>query len=295
MGNNGRCFGGDSVAQALEFSKSYERVFFRPNPGNAGDSLINAGFYECAKSCGLDYIEIVGDFDYSSLRERDLVILSGGGNIVPYWQAGSDLIKELTQYNFPLMLMPQTVAGREDVLRLLRKEDVLFLRERFSFDYASSLDLKCKVLLDHDLAFSLRVGRVMERCFFPRLSTKNLRKLIYIFYHYVRSRFVAELKAFRTDRESIRPGRYRKINDISSLAKFGTGSADLNYCSSYWMLKILSWYKLVETDRLHVFVACVLLGKKVTLHSNSYYKNRGVYDHSISGDEMRSKNVDFVG
>ena len=288
-------FEGETVAQALEYAKGFERVYFRPNPGNAGDSLINAGFYECAKISGLEYVEIVGDFDYSGLRSADIVILSGGGNIVPYWQAGSDLIAELTQYEFPIILMPQTVAGREDVLRLLREKDVLFLREGFSFDYARSLSLKCKICLDHDLAFSVNVEKILEAPVLPSFSTKNLRKFFYISYHFFRSFFVGELKAFRTDRESARSKKGRKFNDISSLAKFGTASADLNYCSSYWMLKILSWYKSIETDRLHVFVASVLLNKKVVLHKNSYYKNEGVYAYSINGKSARSGSVEFVG
>lgn len=288
-------FVGDAVLQALEFAKSYRRVFFRPNPGNAGDSLINVGFYTCAERCGLEYVEITDDFDYSALGSDDLVILSGGGNIVPYWEAGSELIVELTKYDFPLLLMPQSVEGREDILRLLRSKDTLFLREAYSFEYARSLGLECAIYLDHDLAFSVDVDEVLTGFSFPPLKRKNLRKVLYILFHYFRSRYISNLKAFRTDKESRFSGRKRKINDISSLAKFGTGSRGLNYCSSYWMLKILSWYEVVETDRLHVFVACSLLGKQVVLHSNSYHKIEGVYNYSVKDSVGRAGKVDFVG
>jgi len=288
-------FGGSGVDQALEYAKGYKRVYFRPNPGNAGDALINVGFYSCAERCGLEYAEITTDFDYSCLDSEDLVILSGGGNIVPYWEAGSELIVELTKYQFPLLLMPQSVEGREEILRLLRPKDILLLREEYSFEYAKSLGLECSIGLDHDLAFSVNAEDILKSFKLPPLRGRNIRKMLYILFHFIRSRFFGDLKALRTDRESRFPGKKRKINDVSSLARFGTGSKELNYCSSYWMLKILSWYKVIETDRLHVFVACSLLGKQVVLHSNSYHKIKGVYNYSINGFAERAEKVVFVG
>lgn len=282
-----------TVREALELARSqYERIYFRPNSGNAGDSLINVGFYSIAKCVGLEFEEVSDDFNFAALGEKDLVVLSGGGNIVPYWEGGSDLVRKLTAYSFPLLLMPQSIEGRQDVLRLLRDKDVLFLRERYSYEYACSLALNCSVELDHDLAFSVdqsmlnKSGRV-------RLNTKNIRKMIHIFYHFIRSRFSGNLKALRTDRESVIEGKKRKINDISRLAKFGTRNRDLNLLSSYWLLKILSWYKQVETDRLHVFVGCVLVGTKVELRENAYYKIRGVYNLSVEPRSEYRRLVNF--
>lgn len=117
--------------------------------------------------------------------------------------------------------------------------------------------------------------------------------MIYIAYHFVRSKFSGNLKALRTDRESTIEGKKRKINDISRLAKFGTRNRELNLLSSYWLLKLLSWYKQVETDRLHVFVGCVLVGTKVKLRENSYHKIRGVYSFSIEPRPEYSRLVDF--
>ncbi|WP_193072187.1 polysaccharide pyruvyl transferase family protein [Pseudomonas sp. FME51] len=282
-----------TVDEVLEAAQNhYQRIYFRPNSGNAGDSLINVGFYSIAERTGLEYEEISDSFDFDSLGERDLVILSGGGNIVPYWEGGSDLIRRLTAYPFPLLLMPQSIEGRQDVLGLLREKDVLFLREQYSYDYACSLGLSCSIKLDHDLAFSVDREMLRERGGM-RLSIKNIRRMAYIAYHFVRSRFTGDLQALRTDRESRIEGKKKKINDISRLAKFGTRNRELNLVSSYWLLKVLSWYERVETDRLHVFVACVLVGTKVRLRENSYYKIRGVYDFSIKSKPDYSRLVDF--
>ena len=40
----------------------------------------------------------------------------------------------------------------------------------------------------------------------------------------------------------------------------------------------------IYTDRLHVSILAHILGKEVTLYSNRYHKNRGVYEFSLSGD-----------
>lgn len=262
--------------------KRYERVYFRPNSGNAGDALINVGFYSIAQKICLEYEEISDDFPYEELSERDLVVLSGGGNIVSYWSAGSALVQRLTQYKFPLLLMPQSIEGREDILGLLRERDVLFLREKYSFEYACALGLKCRLALDSDLAFFVDRTLFGTACrALPALSIRNVRKMAYVFWHRLRSKATGRLVALRTDRESVTLGRKRKFNDISLVAKFGTRDRELNMLSAYWLLKVLSWYDVVETDRLHVFVGCVLVGTKVILHENAYYKIKGVYEYSV--------------
>lgn len=286
-----------TVLEALdEARKTFDKIYFRSNSGNAGDSLINLGFYSLAEEMGLEYEEVSDNFPYETLGKRDLVILSGGGNLVPYWDGGSAVIRRLTQYEFPLMLMPQSIEGREDVLRLLRKQDTLFLRERYSLDYAHSLGLECCVALGDDLAFSANLDILEAK---PRglrfIARRKPRKLLYIVYHFLRSRFVKTLPALRTDREStITNRRKKKINDISRVAKFGTKNRDLNILSSYWLLKILSWYEVVETDRLHVFISCVLVGTKVVLHENAYHKIKGVYEYSVQDDSSYGQLVSLA-
>ena len=59
---------------------TYNRnIYFLPNSGNAGDALINTGFYAAAQEAALDYEEISADFNFHKIGENDLLILSGGG------------------------------------------------------------------------------------------------------------------------------------------------------------------------------------------------------------------------
>jgi exopolysaccharide biosynthesis predicted pyruvyltransferase EpsI len=49
-----------------------------------------------------------------------------------------------------------------------------------------------------------------------------------------------------------------------------------------------SFVKLIEgsgkviTDRAHVAILATILGKDTTLYPNSYYKNKGIYEYSLS-------------
>lgn len=263
----------------------YRRIFYLPNSGNAGDALINMGFYSVAKKIGLAFEEITSNFNCENLDREDLVILPGGGYIVPYWGAGSKTLQRLTTYRFPLLLLPQSVDGREEILSLLRPMDTLFLRERYSYDYAQSLDLKCALSMDHDLAFSVEAADILSfGTIFPRPSIRNFRKIARIGYHYGRSRFIGRLAAWRTDGESLLREKKPKINDISLLTKFGTTNQEMNRCTAQWLLKTLSWYDVVETDRLHVCIACALVGTRVILHLNAYHKIKGVFEYSIQPD-----------
>lgn len=271
---------------------NYNKIYFRPNSGNAGDSLINFGFYSAARKSGLNYQEILNDSELDKISSDDILILSGGGNLVPYWDAGSDLVRRLVKYDFPIALMPQSVVGRDDVLRLLRSKDTLFLREEISYEYALGLKLECQVLFDHDLAFHADL-EFLNGFPLPVFSLKNFRKISYIAYHYLRSRIRPGLQVFRSDRESRLDLKKKRINDLSQVARFGTLGFDLNVCSAYWFLKVISWYDSIETDRLHVFIGGVLLGKKVILHENSYHKIRGVYKSSIADNDAFKNLVSF--
>lgn len=52
----------------------------------------------------------------------------------------------------------------------------------------------------------------------------------------------------------------------------------------------INTYRRVETDRLHVGIVAACLGKEVELWANDYFKNRAVYENSLSG----FPNVRFV-
>ena len=52
--------------------------------------------------------------------------------------------------------------------------------------------------------------------------------------------------------------------------------------SAHFLLRAIDQFASVRTDRLHVAIAAAMLGKTVELYDNSYYKNRAVFDFSLS-------------
>ncbi len=88
---------------------------------------------------------------------------------------------------------------------------------------------------------------------------------------------------FRTDSESSGlhpvPGDNR---DISS-SWIGPLWFDKEFTESVvrTLLSYLSAYEFVRTDRLHVAILGTLIGRKVFLYPNAYYKNRAVFEMSL--------------
>ena len=86
----------------------------------------------------------------------------------------------------------------------------------------------------------------------------------------------AELVSFRTDIESTRDqASLPAANlDVSLLGNHMTNAESL--------LEIVDRYDSITTDRLHVAIAGLLRGKKVTLHPCSYPKISGIYEASLA-------------
>ncbi len=68
-----------------------ETIYYRPNPGNAGDALIAAGAFILFDQAGLN-VEIIDSNDFDS--EGKIVIYAGGGNLVGIYSAARDFIRK---------------------------------------------------------------------------------------------------------------------------------------------------------------------------------------------------------
>ena len=76
------------------------------------------------------------------------------------------------------------------------------------------------------------------------------------------------LKAFRADKEKTP----LKGKDIS-VGKESDWDA---------FVKEIAEYEIVHTNRLHIGIVATMLGKEVYLYPNSYFKNKAVFDYSLS-------------
>lgn len=266
----------------VELNNKDGDIYYHPNGGNAGDALINIGFYQLASKISLKFKEI--DDSFNDFKVGDTILIAGGGCIVPEWDSVSKYISKVVSTPARIVILPQSVAGRADIMKLMRATDTVILREKYSYEYCLSLDLRCSIFLNQDMALyidNLNIGFPIKSLR-ASLGWKGIVRFILIAFHAVRSRFVNEIFSLRCDAESINSGTNKKIyNDLSLVCGFGASDKKTSMLSAYFFIMILSKYKKIYTDRLHVMIGAVLVGTEVVASSNSYYKIKGVYEFSL--------------
>lgn len=260
-------------------------VLYVPNGGNAGDALINVGFYQMAERLGLEHV-VLARSDYRQVGSDDTVVIGGGGAIVPEWPATPRFIEHVAATARRIIILPQSFREAETTLRALRPQDVLIARERFSYDYAKSLHLDCGVEIDHDVALQVSVEQLIAEAagLRPRVSTDRLGRDAAFVHHRARSHVVSTLAAFRSDREaSPEVGQRRsRLNDLSVIAGRGGRDRPASLWAARRLLALVDLYDEIRTDRLHVIIAAALLGKRIVAFPNNYHKVRGVIEMSLA-------------
>jgi exopolysaccharide biosynthesis predicted pyruvyltransferase EpsI len=239
-----------------KFLESYENKlvdFFR-FPGNYGDSLIWHGTKRLLSSLNISerYVDIF------SPKYNDILFVDGGGNLVDCYSDVKDfLVKKFDLYS-EMVILPHTISGEDqiEVLNNISGKLTIFCREKVSAEFLENRLTRGNVYLWHDCAFYNK---------FPQVPAgKDV------------------LNIFRTDKESILHALPESNNDIS--------------CNGYAtkplkeLIDILQKYEQVNTDRLHIAIGAILLGKRVKLYPNSYYKNKAVFDYSLK----KFSNVNFI-
>ena len=92
-----------------------------------------------------------------------------------------------------------------------------------------------------------------------------------------------ECNCFRIDCEKTNIKIPSNNSDISNKLNRKNNTSDpiVIKSVSLSMFNYLSKFKIINTNRLHVAIAGSLLGKRVNLYQNNYYKIKAVYDYSI--------------
>jgi exopolysaccharide biosynthesis predicted pyruvyltransferase EpsI len=257
-------------------------VIFKPNPGNAGDSVIACAEYLMFDRLGLS----VKEYDQATEAEIancDLLIYGGGGNLVGLYQNAAQCISAWHQRVKRLVLLPHTVRGHEALVQSLGPNVTVFCREAESLDYVSSQNPKLDARFEHDMAFSLPMDAVVARdssLGFLKAAPLNIRtikrKIRSLLYDLSSKWDRNDLYAFRGDAEGT--GRIGRLNiDVSQAFSADDMSKQSCLETTAVMASFLNRYQVIHTDRLHVCIVSALLGKTVRFHDNNYGKNRSVH------------------
>ncbi len=234
------------LSEFLKPFKGFKVDFFRFN-GNYGDSFIWHGTMKL-----LEQLNIIPNYvDINSRVENTTLLIDGGGNFVDYYSDVRDFLLKKKDLYQKIIILPHTIYGekQKQLLGDLKPNVTIFCRERVSYDFVKKHALNCSVYLWHDCAFY-----------------NDFSSFI--------SKGSGVLNAFRKDIESIRD---EIPDDNIDVSLNGYAKKPLEI-----FLNKINEYSVVNTDRLHVGIVATLLNKKVNLYPNSYFKNKAVYEYSMS-------------
>jgi exopolysaccharide biosynthesis predicted pyruvyltransferase EpsI len=255
---------------------SGKKVLLIPNEGNGGDCLILASTLAAMSKASID-VQVVDDrADF----KNQTVFLGGGGNLVGIYGGMRRSIKACRHEAARIILLPHTVRANEKLIASLDGRTTIWCRDRRSFEHVRRTNPKIDCRLTHDMAFHCNVEDFLSDPEFNALGSPLLTAGLQGAGVSLDQLSQLPLVRFmRTDKES---GTY-KVDSAVDVSKVFTGVADAetSRLRAWCFLKTISVARRVTTDRLHVAIACALLGKECELLDNSYSKNREIYAFSL--------------
>ena len=279
------------IKQYLQSIPKDQTLYYFPNPGNGGDSLIAYATFQLFDEAGLIYYPLPEDTTREDLVGKTL-ICPGGGNLISYYPNTRNIIQKYHDVVSKLIVLPHTIFGHEDLLEQLGSNTDIITRENISYDYVSKTAKKANVFIAHDMAFSLDTDQVLHQIpilFSAWMSTTIPSRRIqkgnsFEIQHYFQSRQFRHdykvLNAFRRDEEKTTIQIPEDNIDIANKFAYGTTKRRALYASNR-LLSFVNQYQKVRTNRLHTCVAAALLGKEVEFYANNYFKCKAVYQFSI--------------
>lgn len=287
----------EQLAAHIKSAAAGEPIYYVPNRGNAGDSVITWAAISLFKRFDIDYRYC---YDWTQIDPAGkVVVYGGGGNLIDDCYACQRVMSALHDKVKRFILLPHTVVGHGDFLRTLGDNVDLFCRELRSLEYLQNLPLKANVLLAEDLVFAMDVSAL-------RATTMDFVRLFFISHRYrmrLRRNAAFELRQFftaqcetlhcvRTDGESTNMQSPEDNVDLSAVFAYGMKTELAARCASYRFCKFIDRHQQVETNRLHVGIVASLLGKQLKMHPNSYFKNQAIFELSM---QQRFPNSEWMG
>ena len=277
-----------------------DNLVFIPNPGNAGDAIINCSEYKILRELGLDFLVVTDEADLELKSKNKTVLYGGGGGLVPQYNDTHRRIKLLLKISKKLIILPSTLRNCEDILTAMRPGDAILCRDLISYSYAAKNVSSDVMVLDcEDAALTLDAKQLLSE---KPSSFQYLKKQLNIskyhfrvaLYEYFRWKTLMAIfrlkKAFtknkfnvniiRRDIESTIPQPENNL-DISAYLENNDMSEAGAQITAYRMLAFLDLFDVISTNRLHAAIGALLLGKFVYFHDNSYGKNRSIYERSL--------------
>ena len=242
------------------FLKKYsnQEVIYCANPGNAGDAVIAHATFQLFEKLNIK-LQII---KHEEIVHDKIIFYAGGGNLVEgKYKNAYHFINNNFRQNREIILLPHTVHGYDELL-LSAKNLTIFCREKTSYQNLSAIGFPSeRLFLTHDMAFQLSKMEFQDYLMNGK-GTAN---------------------CYRTDKESARP--FDMPNDNRDISLSWNGELwhrpDFAKNVTHSLASYLSAFETVKTDRLHVAILAAIIGKKVVLYPNNYFKIKAVFEYSI--------------
>ncbi len=244
---------------------------YLPSAGNFGDGLIGLGTLCLFEKIGINprTQDILAN---PGLPQATHIIVGGGGGWLDgLWNHYAKILDGYLAQGGQALILPSTVKGFEAFFEKYASQITIFARERVSYDHLKAIDgMQDRVFLCHDLAFATDFSAFKIYGVEQRSGRLNL---------------------FREDEEARNAAHYTHNYDLSLLWN-SQSWFDKDMCLRRLspLVELMSQFEQIHSDRLHMSILGALMGCNVTMHPSSYFKNRAVYDYSLS----RFQNVSFT-
>jgi exopolysaccharide biosynthesis predicted pyruvyltransferase EpsI len=255
-----------------QFLKQYtgKRIYYCANPGNAGDALIAFATHQVFKRNGIEFKKL----KWNKTVKNKIVFYGGGGNLrrVPLLTkvetASIHFLRNNVYQNEEFIILPHTINAYADVLLNAPAHLKIICREKTSYQFVyHNFPYKNNIFLSRDMAFNIN-------------------------YELYKKPGTGILNCFRNDIERTEIIPPSDNNDLSR--NWGSGGWSNNQSArkiANNFIEEISKYEQINTNRLHVAIVGAMIGKRVNLYPNSYYKNKSIYEYSM---KKYFSNVKFV-
>lgn len=241
---------------------------FIPNPGNLGDCLIANATYQFFDKYGL-----MNSMTKDAMCQN--IVYGGGGIWVSDWYSEAYLpVIDILKKAKKVVILPSSIRNCPLLINILDSRFTIFCREEQTFRYLSSAKTGAKIYLDSDMALRMD-KRAIDMIFMSgytyvkivELAIKKLKGLGGVAF-FLRDDIERKQKKFRSDFD---------------LSTFFFPDMTENECRfvTLFMLSVIDKFDVIVTDRLHVGIAGLLMGKEVYFLDNSYGKISSVYKNSL--------------
>ena len=277
--------------------------YYWPNDGNLGDYIIAEATRQLFRKAGLSWIPY--DPESPPHESGYTLVYSGGGRFVPYWSGVALRMEHLTRPEVKrCVILPHSIYGVDDFVRALDERHTVFCRERKTLSYCSSLNDRAQFILAHDIGISLKLNEVVSPIPLVK-SAKEEGDEAERQYRLLsgeaaqKARMNVKKATVQCSADGRKIAFFMRRDGEKSIARTSPWSYDL---SGLWsgscnetafsgpllkfMAELAAYPDVVVTDRLHVAIMAMHVGKEVYMLDNDYGKLSGVYEISLSEHSM---------